>query len=197
MISICRKSFVAVSWIDPTNTVPVAVYFVWLVDQWGKMSIAKSFLHASLQSNVNAINTMYQNHLVYLAKYQDISFVVTVFARLCNMYILFVSSKRPWAFLVTNSRMMLRCLFWCLHSAPLVLLSTNTMASLFHEDVIKWKHFPRYWPFVRGIHRSPLDFPHKVQWRWALMFSLICAWTNVWANTLVIWDTIAFIMTPL
>ena len=21
-------------------------------------------------------------------------------------------------------------------------------------DVIKWKHFPRYWPFVRGIHRS-------------------------------------------
>ena len=24
-----------------------------------------------------------------------------------------------------------------------------------HDDVIKWKHFPRYWPFVRGIHRSP------------------------------------------
>ena len=21
------------------------------------------------------------------------------------------------------------------------------------DDVIKWKHFPRYWPFVRGIHR--------------------------------------------
>ena len=23
-----------------------------------------------------------------------------------------------------------------------------------HDDDIKWKHFPRYWPFVRGIHRS-------------------------------------------
>ena len=23
-----------------------------------------------------------------------------------------------------------------------------------HDDVIKWKHFPRYWPFVRAIHRS-------------------------------------------
>ena len=23
-----------------------------------------------------------------------------------------------------------------------------------HDDVIKWKHFPRYWPFVRGIHWS-------------------------------------------
>ena len=25
-----------------------------------------------------------------------------------------------------------------------------------HDDVIKWKHFPRYWPFVRGIHGSPV-----------------------------------------
>ena len=23
-----------------------------------------------------------------------------------------------------------------------------------YDDAIKWKHFPRYWPFVRGIHRS-------------------------------------------
>ena len=42
-----------------------------------------------------------------------------------------------------------------------------------HDDVIKWKHFPSYWPFVRGIHRSPLNSPHKGQWRGALMFSLI------------------------
>ena len=67
-----------------------------------------------------------------------------------------------------------------------------------HDDVIKWKHFPRYWPFVRGIHRSPVDSPHKDQWRGALMFSLICAWTNGWAiETPVIWDTIALIMTSL
>ena len=25
---------------------------------------------------------------------------------------------------------------------------------MMHDDVIKWKHFPRYWPFVRGIHRQ-------------------------------------------
>ena len=30
-----------------------------------------------------------------------------------------------------------------------------------HGDVIKWKHFPRYWQFVRGIHRSPVNSPHK------------------------------------
>ena len=49
---------------------------------------------------------------------------------------------------------------------------------LHHDDVIKWKHFPRYWPFVRGIHRSPLKSPHKGQWRGALMFTLICTWIN-------------------
>ena len=52
----------------------------------------------------------------------------------------------------------------------------------FHDDVIKWKHFRRYWPFVRGIHRSPVNSSHKGLWRGALMFSLICARTNGWVN---------------
>ena len=51
-----------------------------------------------------------------------------------------------------------------------------------HDDVIKWKHVPRYWPFAPGIHRSPVNSPHKGQWRGSLMFSLICAWINGWAN---------------
>ena len=51
-----------------------------------------------------------------------------------------------------------------------------------HDDVIKWKKIPRYWPFVRGIHRPPVNSPHKGQWRGALMFSLICAWINGWVN---------------
>ena len=51
-----------------------------------------------------------------------------------------------------------------------------------HYDVIKSKHFPRYWPIVRGIHRSPVNSPHKGQWRGALMFSLICVWINGWVN---------------
>ena len=32
---------------------------------------------------------------------------------------------------------------------------------ILHDDVIKGKHFLRYWPFVRGIHRSPENFPHE------------------------------------
>ena len=51
-----------------------------------------------------------------------------------------------------------------------------------HDDVITWELFPRYWPFVRGIHRSPVNSPHKGQWHGALMFSSICVWINEWVN---------------
>ena len=54
--------------------------------------------------------------------------------------------------------------------------------SMKHDDVIKWKRFPRYCPFVRGIHRSPVNPPHEGQWHGALMFSLIGAWINSWVN---------------
>ena len=33
-----------------------------------------------------------------------------------------------------------------------------------HDDVIKWKHFPRYWPFVRGIHWW-FETPSRPLWR--------------------------------
>ena len=53
-------------------------------------------------------------------------------------------------------------------------------------EITWWRHqmeiFPRYWPFVRGTHRSPMNSSHKSQWRVALMFSFICAWTNGWPN---------------
>ena len=63
-------------------------------------------------------------------------------------------------------------------------LQSNRNQDLYinHDDVIKWKHFPRNWPFVREIHRSPVNFPHKGQRRGALMFSLIYAWINDWVN---------------
>ena len=58
----------------------------------------------------------------------------------------------------------------------------GTRRFIFHDDVIKWKHFTRYWPFVRGIHRSPVNSPHKGQWRGALIYYLICVWINGWVN---------------
>ena len=56
---------------------------------------------------------------------------------------------------------------------------SDACARFVQDDVIKikWKHFPRYWPFVRGIHQTTVNSPHKGQWRRALIF-FICAWTN-------------------
>ena len=31
-----------------------------------------------------------------------------------------------------------------------------------HDDVMKWKHFPCYWPFMRGIHRSPMTWSFDI-----------------------------------
>ena len=52
---------------------------------------------------------------------------------------------------------LLQLIFWC-----------------YHDDVIKWKHFPCYWPFMRGIHRWPVNSPHKwpVMRRFDVFFDL-------------------------
>ena len=72
-------------------------------------------------------------------------------------------------------------LWTCFQGRPLR-SSSNITVQFYHDDVIKWKHFPRYWPFVRGIHRFPVNSPQKGQWRGALMFSLICVWIKGWVN---------------
>ena len=75
-------------------------------------------------------------------------------------------SKIGTCFLKSQGANLLRCHEWASNEGG-------------HDDVIKWKHFLRYWPFVRGIHRLPVNYPHKGQWRETLMFSLICAETTV------------------
>ena len=57
-----------------------------------------------------------------------------------------------------------------------------------------WRHLPTtLWHYqmetfsallaiLRGIHRSPVNFPHKGQWRRVLMFSLIYAWIKCSVN---------------
>ena len=50
-----------------------------------------------------------------------------------------------------------------------------------------WRHqmetfSAHYWTFERGIHRWPVNSPHKGQRRGALLFSLISACMNGWLN---------------
>ena len=89
---------------------------------------------------------------------------------LCNTF-----HKRTGTFLKPNKVCLSQLLYQLSSHNPFTI-------TMYHDDVIKWKHFPRYWPFVRGIHRSPVNSPHKGQWRGALIFSWICARINGWVN---------------
>ena len=63
-----------------------------------------------------------------------------------------------------------------------------------HDDVIKWKHFPRYWTFVMGIHRSPVDSPYKRQWRGVFNVSFELRLNK---RLRVIWNATALLITSL
>ena len=76
---------------------------------------------------------------------------------------------------------MIAITLWIRHYCHCFKIYSISIFHIIHDDVIKWKRFPRYWPFVWGIHQSPVNSPHKGQWRGALMF-LIYAWTNGWVN---------------
>ena len=57
------------------------------------------------------------------------------------------------------------------------------MFRMYHDDVIKWKHFPRYWPLC-GEFTDRRWIPHTkasdAELWWC--FSLICTWINRWVN---------------
>ena len=67
---------------------------------------------------------------------------------------------------------------------PLSVLFVFVMNSVFgHLHFASWwRHlmetFPALLALCVGIHRSPVNSPHKGQWGGALIFSLTCAWTN-------------------
>ena len=80
---------------------------------------------------------------------------------------------------------------WCLvYWRIYALLGLNDLIND-HDNVIKWKHFPRYWPFVRGIPRIKASDAELWCFRWSAP-EQTAEWTMV---RLVIWDAIAPIMT--
>ena len=71
-------------------------------------------------------------------------------------------------------------IMWYPWLSIVVLIQINCMMTSSNGNIFRVTG--RYWSFVQGIHRSPVNSPHKGQWRGALMFSLICTWTNGWVN---------------
>ena len=69
------------------------------------------------------------------------------------------------------------CIHFCKYSASAI----NTVKLIRVYDVIKWKHFPRYWPFCAGNLPVTGEFPSRrpvTPKRWGFL----CTWTNGWKN---------------
>ena len=93
----------------------------------------------------------------------------------------YVPNEQPIEQFMSNTCLTLHSFWWFLYID--YVFSDLVVSTIYvYDDVIKWKYFPRYWPFVWRIHRFPVNSPHKGQWRGALMFSLICVWINDWVN---------------
>ena len=85
---------------------------------------------------------------------------------------------------VRNQYTKYSCVFSCLYfHCPFPGGNRQCWKKIDHDDVTIWEHFVRYWSFFRVIYLSPVDSPYKSQWCGALIFSLIWAWTNLWANS--------------
>ena len=127
-----------------------------------------SFLLSLIKPNISIFTSLYQHF--------GPEWGVSIFDHIYHCNICQSLETARWVPMVT----------WNLLSASIAMQSRCLLCFRavwqFYDDVIKWKHFPRYWPFVRGIHRSSVNSPHKGQWRGTLMFSLICVWINDWVN---------------
>ena len=67
-----------------------------------------------------------------------------------------------------------------------------------HDEVIKWKHFLHYWPFVGGIHWSPVNSSHKGKWPFDVFCDLrLDKRFSKQSRRQVIWDAIVLIMMSL
>ena len=70
-----------------------------------------------------------------------------------------------------------RCV-WCCSGIDTMLMP--------HGEKSWWRHqmetFSALLALCAGNSLVPVNYPHKGQWRGALMFSLICAWINRWVN---------------
>ena len=130
-----------------------------------------------------------------------------IFQILTCQYITIQYSYYPYKHVVVNLFSMLRCIDFLLETYQTIVVieyqtKLTTIPGLsqwhhWHQDIVRVSVTMNIWcdkfmmPSSKGniFHvtgplweESPVNSPHKGQWRGALMLSLICTWTNGWVN---------------
>ena len=167
-----------------TTYTPYIYIYIWRTSHFCGTTTHGEHLIIPKVLHIEKKNQMLFKHCILIQKfyyYVNIRFLYKYYPTMENIrfkYIMIYQWKR-FANYIRIMYKRISYLFWKSH---ILQIKVNQWVNLTHDDVIKWKHFPRYWPFVRGIHRSPVNSLHKGQWRGALMFSLICGRIIGWVN---------------
>ena len=135
-----------------------------------RMSVLGTCIWMTYQK-YGAINSTDFYHLSnYLQKHftMNISESIQTILTICECAVsidLFNSFRSKVMYILLKTSLIYPVMHICIRNPSLSLTevwaNNDPGKSLLHDDVIKWKHFPRYWPFVRGIHLSPVNSPHK------------------------------------
>ena len=90
--------------------------------------------------------------------------IVISVIQLCSRCILYLALVVKYTFPFSNVKVIRRLIYY-------------RQCAVIH-DVIKWKHFLRYWTLCRVTG----GFHSQGQWHGDLLFSLLCARTNGWST---------------
>ena len=96
---------------------------------------------------------------------------------------IFLGARNFWA----DSFYYLKCCIYNLknHNVQFVCYThcETQVLDINHDDVIKLKHFPRYWPFVQGIHQSPVNSHQHAQRPVTRSFDVFFDLPHGWVNS--------------
>ena len=145
-----------------------------------------------ISSNSNRVGMLFpsmkmrhiENSFGELAKFSETPADVVMITTLDIMHSSFPLNLRYHVTWSTRSHISRRCKNWCICVVTVILDEVKELAVIGnHDDVIKWKHLPRYWPLVRGAFMFPLIFTlnkrlSKQSWGWWFETLLRLLWRH-------------------
>ena len=113
-----------------------------------------------------------------LSRGDELFNLLTILPKLFKALIISYLWCFPWSISHVLCTQLCSALFGCDYKIGQLHTCFSSSDVIQRGDVIKWNPLLRYWPFVQGVHRSPMNFANKGQWLRDLICSLICARTN-------------------
>ena len=152
----------------------VFIFISWLILFWGSWDMASLFKNVLILHILLPVRSKWYTNIYVNIYIQSVVELYKYYYTVSRMWLLFPG--------ICSIRLYNYIKLYPLRVTYLQITIVFVKTSEIHDDVSKCKHFPRYWLFWRGIHRSAVNSPHKGQWHGTLMFSLICPWINAWVN---------------